>query len=314
MSKVALVGFAPNTLDAVLDTDADEIWSLAWAYKYTQIPFITRLFEMHPIHFQAQSVKPMYVKPRAHLEYLRRQESFNVYMLDEYEDVPKCVRYPIEEVTDMLLSRWTRSGERMHLFTSSMDYMMALAIHEGFDEIELIGVEMSSDSEYRYQREGMYFWAGVAIGRGIALTQHAPTQLLYKPLRYGYDGFQMIYRQDLERLKEVYKNDHENALHQLQFQEGQFANAQKVLADHDRSGKGPGPYRDYLEKQFNELGQAMERKRVMVTMNAAGLKVLDYLIREVDLEEENDPHMHYPFSSMPVEAEKEQADVVAVDG
>ncbi len=52
----------------------------------------------------------------------------------------------------------------------------------------------------------------------------------------------------------------------------------------------------------------------MVTMNAAGLKVVDYLIKEVDLNEENDPHMQYPFGKMEVPTPKEQPDAVAVDG
>jgi len=293
MPSVALVGFAPNTLEHVRLSSADEIWSIVWAYKYHQFSRLNRLFEMHPIWMQAESRKKEYVKPREHWAWLKVNKQFPVYMLEDRQEVPACVRYPIEDVTRDLLGGWTRSGKPMHLFTSSFDFMIALAIHEGFDEIEIIGAEMSSDSEFRYQREGYAFWHGFALGHGVRINQHAPTQLLYKPRRYGYDGFQMIYRQDLERLRNEYGLQHRDALARVQFFEGQVQTAREAVEMFDGDEQTRARLVEHLETKIQRLNS----ERDILAISSGALQTVDYLIKEIDLEE-NDSTLNNPFETV----------------
>jgi hypothetical protein len=55
----------------------------------------------------------------------------------------------------------------------------------GYENIELYGVEMETDTEYRYQRDGVTFWLGVALGKGCKVTAHC--SIFDMPL-YGYEG------------------------------------------------------------------------------------------------------------------------------
>ena len=300
MRSVALVGFAPNTIQQARTTQATEIWSLVWAYKYPELPRIDRLFEMHPVWDIAQSLKREYVKPREHWAWLRANKQFPVYLLEHRPEVPRGVRYPIEDVTNELLGGWTRSGEQMHLFTSSFDYMMALAIYEGFDEIEIIGAEMSSDSEFRYQREGYAFWHGLALGRGIRVKQHAPTQLLYKPRRYGYDGAQMVFRQDLERLARNYGTQHRDALARVQFFEGQLATAREALALYEGDDEQT---RDRLRDHLIEKEQRLRQERDGLALTSGALQAVEYLLKEIDLEEPT-AVLWNPFESVVTEVER----------
>ncbi len=298
MPSVALVGFAPNTLDQVKRTRADEIWGIVWAYKYPEFPRIDRLFEMHPIWVQAQTKKREYVKPREHWEWLKANQNIPVYMQEQRPEVPLSVRYPIEEA-EALLDGWTRSGAAVRMFTSSLDYMLALAILEGFDEIEIIGVELSSNSEFHYQREGFAFWLGMALSRGIRVRQHAPTTLLYKPKRYGYDGDQMIYRQDLERLRNEYGQQHRDALARVQFFEGQLATAREAVQRYE----GDDDFqRQRMIEHALEKEERLRKERDGLALTSGALQTVDYLIREIDLEEPSAVLVN-PFDSVVTEVE-----------
>jgi hypothetical protein len=108
-------------------------------------------------------------------------------MIDRYNEVPASVRYPLEAICEDLLPGFTRDGEMVRYFTSSVCLAFALAIHQRYERIELYGVEMASDTEYVYQREGVYFWIGVAIGRGVQVVLHPKCGLFRAPV-YGYES------------------------------------------------------------------------------------------------------------------------------
>lgn len=52
-------------------------------------------------------------------------------------------------------------------FSNSVDYALALAINEGFKEIDLYGVNMATQDEYAYQKPGVEYWIGRAQGSGV---------------------------------------------------------------------------------------------------------------------------------------------------
>lgn len=74
-------------------------------------------------------------------------------------------------------------------FSNTVDYAIALAIYKGYTEIGLYGINMMRGSEYAYQKAGVEFWIGQAMGRGIKVINHSPISTILKTrdgLLYGY--------------------------------------------------------------------------------------------------------------------------------
>ena len=80
-------------------------------------------------------------------------------------------------------------------FSNTVDYAIALAIYRKYDEINLHGVSMITNTEYAYQKPGVDFWCGMAIGKGIKLRSYGKQTSIMKThngLLYGYDTKQTI--------------------------------------------------------------------------------------------------------------------------
>jgi hypothetical protein len=143
----------------------------------------------------------------SHYDWLQRPHEYPIYMQEHYEDVPSSVKYPKEEIIKALLPNIWRdlnlpgvnraeAIEQVENFTSSTAYALALAIYQGKKQIELAGIEMTSDTEYVRQRPGVMFWLGIAVGRGINVVIHSPLLMKEKP--YGYTGEVVISKQEFE--------------------------------------------------------------------------------------------------------------------
>lgn len=279
MKTVALVGFASTTRDAVQQSKADEIWTLNWAYKYKFIPRIDRLFEMHPIWAYDGIEKPEYIKPIQHWKWLHNPHPFPIYMLHQLPQVPSCIRYPIEDVTEYIFGRRLLSGDNpSDFYSSSFDYMLALAIYEKWDRIELYGFEMGSLTEYRYQREGSAFFIGNAIGRGITVQRQSNSVVL-KTKRYGYEGGQMIFRQDLERLLESFTKQKIEALARVQYLEGKLSNED--------------------DEHYSEIEKEYSTTRENALIASGAEQAIVFCIKELDLEEV-DPIIVNPIQMIPI--------------
>jgi hypothetical protein len=264
MRTVAFYGFATLTREGIWQSKADEIWSVIWAYKY-KVPRLDRLLEMHPIWLQARSKKPEYKKARDHWKWLKNNHTIPIYMLVQHPSVPMAVRYPIEAAQELV-----PPARRKAVFTSSFDFLMAMAIVEGFDRIEPYGFDMGSDTEYRYQREGAAYWIGYCDAHGIDLVLPSNTRLLSKRL-YGYEGGSMIYRQDLERMKGVREQQKVEAFARLNGIEGRL---NKTVQD----GEQGSDYFRQLQDEWNE-----QYKMALIITGA--LQECEYYLKEIDLEE-----------------------------
>lgn len=136
-----------------------------------------------------------------HFNWLKKT-NIPVWMQEHFEDVPASRKYPLEEITAALLPNLTRNDGDLYesaapYFTSTTAYMLALAIYQGYQQIYLYGIEMASDTEYVRQRDGVTFWIGVAIGRGINVVLQKKSLLMAGPL-YGYTGEIVIDKQQFE--------------------------------------------------------------------------------------------------------------------
>lgn len=144
--KVAIVGLSQSSRHlAPWKSPEWELWGLAWD---TERYRFHRTFEMHD---------------RADLE------KFYGDRLEAYlEKASYCNRlytpetYPFDAVAADVGDYWC----------SSIAYMLALAIHEGAEEIGVYGVSMAGDDEYGYQKPNCEYLIGLARGRGIKV--HIP--------------------------------------------------------------------------------------------------------------------------------------------
>ena len=94
--------------------------------------------------------------------------------------------YPIDKIIEFFKTDY---------FSNSVDYALALAIYQGFTEVSLYGINMLFGSEYAYQKAGVEFWIGQAMGRGIKVSNHSKISTILKTkngLMYGYDRPQAI--------------------------------------------------------------------------------------------------------------------------
>jgi hypothetical protein len=117
-----------------------------------------------------------------HYEWLKSGNTPTIWMREKYDEVPKAVRYPLEEIQEELLGNFSTQ----RFFTSSISYAIALAIYLSYDRIEMYGIELESNTEYFYQRDCATFWTGVAVGNGIDV--YAPIAMFKAPYLYGYEG------------------------------------------------------------------------------------------------------------------------------
>lgn len=144
--KVAIVGLAQASRHLAPWKNTDwEIWGLGWD---TERYSFHRVFEMHDRldleKFYGDRLGP-YLEKLGHCG--------NVVTPDTY---------PFDEVARTVGDYWC----------SSIAYMLALAIHEGAEEIGVYGVEMRGDDEWGYQRPNCEYLIGFARGKGIKV--HIP--------------------------------------------------------------------------------------------------------------------------------------------
>ena len=185
MKTLAIVGSHPRvkeTFDFSRDVD---IWVFNEAMRQEHFTRADAVFQMH---VPAIWRNPNNRNDPNHYDWLKSGNTPVIYMHDKYNDIPMSERYPLDEIVAELLQpfQWTsRNRTDNKYFSSTFCYAMALAIYKGYTDIEVHGVEMETDTEYTYQRDGVTFWIGLAVGRGIRLNVN--TDIFDFPL-YGYQG------------------------------------------------------------------------------------------------------------------------------
>ena len=182
---IALIGRAPSTRKYIADIAPDAlIYTIAACND-----LVDRIDACVEIH------KPELL---AHKNYspelwawLQEPHDFPILMHDAIPEVPASVRYPKEEAL-ALVNIVRNGGRRNEYMASSFDWLMAYAILQNPRRIEVYGYDMSSDTEYIYQREGASGWLMFAAGRGIEVYIPDECALLKADMLYGYDGAQAV--------------------------------------------------------------------------------------------------------------------------
>ncbi len=167
--KIALLGSAPSSkMLAPFNDPKWEIW--ACSPSNCDLPRCDAFFEIHGLDTT--------LKEAQYAEFVKWCAKHpKIYMQEKRPEYPGALVYPKDEM-------FKEFGP--YFFTSSLAYMLALAIHQKPEAIGLFGVDMSAGDEYGYQRAGCHYFIQEAERRGIDLVVPFESDILEPPPPYGY--------------------------------------------------------------------------------------------------------------------------------
>jgi hypothetical protein len=87
--------------------------------------------------------------------------------------------------------------------TSSLFWMMAMAIRAGAKKIGFWGVDMAATEEYEMQRAGIHYLTMIARSRGIEVGAPHESDLFTPRFRYGIDEWTHSFRKCRARMAEL---------------------------------------------------------------------------------------------------------------
>jgi hypothetical protein len=149
----------------------------------------TRWFNLHSRRHMAATY------PRRLAYFLGRSDTRPFYTQKFWPDIPGCIAFP----RDTIQEYFKTSAGPNRFFTCSVCWMIALAIVEGFDRIELWGFQLSDrkpGGRYVFERPCFFYWVQQARDRGLQVTYQAEVAQLpfapgdpdtYDGPLYGYD-------------------------------------------------------------------------------------------------------------------------------
>lgn len=199
-STIALVGMAPSARPLIPHISPDTgLFMIAAAWNMPELPRQPDVcIEIHPTWLLSH---PNY-SPGL-WDWLHYSHPFPIFTYKTEPTIPASVRYPLKQVRANFLWNVLRGPDarQVDYFTSSLDYLMALALAYEPERIEIYGFDMATDTEYRFQREGGSFWYGIAAGLGVEVWLPDDCPMLKSRL-YSFEGSQWVQQRRLEELKE----------------------------------------------------------------------------------------------------------------
>lgn len=167
--KVVIVGTAPSSIGLGPYTNPEwEVWACSPG-TYGVVPRIDQFFELH----RWEPGQPWFSE--GYCDFLRQFEG-PVWMSANVQGVKNCQLLPAFELVQ-------KYGP--YFFTSSIAWMMAMAIEAGAEKIALYGVDMAATEEYGYQRAGCQYFAMLAASLGIEVGTPPESDLLRPAPLYG---------------------------------------------------------------------------------------------------------------------------------
>ncbi len=297
MKKIIMVGSNPRTRHLIpWDADA-EFWTLnetpmnAWVKRWDVLFQIHKRWDWdrlnnlahpnHPLFIKAQSGECLYCKGGQEKVYADGKEVacpwcvkgiYNVpdhragkaiIMQDDNEDVPGCVRFPVDAIVDF------HTTDKKPYFTSTLAHMLTYAIYKDrYAKIELYGFEAESNTEYAAQRPCIEYWVG--YGRGLGMSIEAPGSGLLKGRHYAYSDYDQGYRSRLEMRKQAL---------QVQLHEAEI---ESVKSEGELNALTPYRELPVIESAWNKVFDDHFMKKNFVSFLRGTLKELDRAIEILD--------------------------------
>ena len=170
--KVCIIGFADTKASAPYDDSDFEIWGVNEMWMDKLVKRVDVLFELHDYKWLCEGKRA-----KGHIDWLRKNTDVPVFMQKHFDDIPLSFPFPKAEILERFRP----------YFTNTISWEIALAIHLGFKEIRLYGVNMANEIEYSSQRPSCEYFMGFAEGLGIKLYIPPESDLLKSMYLYGFE-------------------------------------------------------------------------------------------------------------------------------
>ncbi len=224
--KIALLGSAPSSKMLAPFNDPDwEIW--ACSPGNMDLPRFDVFFEIHAMDTTLREEQYNVILPGHTVSFVDfcKAQTCPVYMQEKRPEYPTAVVYPKDDM-------FKKFGP--YFFTSSLAYMLALAIDKKPEAIGLFGVDMSAQDEYGQQRPGCHYFIQKAKDAGIDIVVPFESDILEPPPPYGYREASRMWWKMNTRYREL--NDKRAAAqqrmsesqHQLNVLDGAMSDVQYV--------------------------------------------------------------------------------------
>jgi len=153
MKEVCIVGRAPG-FEKCLDTPG-EIWAVSTVFHQLPSDRVDWIFNLH--------------QPEAMEGWLNDEAGRVISVYGPFQ------RFPAE----YLLNKYGP------VFGSSIAWMIAYALEEGYQRIYITGADMATHQEYIDQRDTVFYWIGRAEAAGIEVIIPPDSRLYFKDRIYG---------------------------------------------------------------------------------------------------------------------------------
>jgi len=220
--KVAILGTVAHYALAPFDDESFEIWGINDLYLSEGVKRWDRWFQLHhPGYYTGRGAGATYE------EMLATYSKWDcpVYLFQKHPQIANSLAFPYEKLVK----------EFGDYFNNTISWIIAFAIHEGFKEIHIYGVDMSTHSEYGTQRPSCEYFLGLARGRGIKVYIPPESTLLKTRFLYGYEAEQKsAYEKQLQLRKQfaiAKHDDHAKEEENHQNMKNQYMGAAMVVEE-----------------------------------------------------------------------------------
>jgi len=163
MKTVRIMGMAPNLGATPPPLLGEEVWLSNWHYGYNQrlpraLEEWTRYFNLHSRKHQIETY------PDGYKWYQKQDGTRPIYFQKVDPTIPGCIAFP----GPLLQEHFKTSDKPQRFFTFTGAWLMALAMHEGFERVELWGFELrSTKPAYKWERPCFFYWVKQLQDAGI---------------------------------------------------------------------------------------------------------------------------------------------------
>jgi hypothetical protein len=233
--KICLLGSAPSSLRLAPYGNPD--WAVCGCSPgvYGVAPRSESWVELHRYEPGQPWFSPEYCQFLAHYH-------GPVWMAEKRPEVPNSIELPLVE----LIQKYSP-----YFFTSSLAYMMAMAIEAQFKAIGLFGVDMAAATEYKDQRLGCQYFAIIAKAHGIEVGVPPESDLFRPSPLYGVSEVSharikfLARKRELENRVAIALQTQQNAKDETLFLRGALEDLE--WAEMDWLGNVDGPSSRFLE-------------------------------------------------------------------
>ncbi len=188
--KVIILGTAPSCKDAPFGNPDFDVWGVAHCCFLKEVSRLDAIFEIHTKDIWEKDNAPFHRFPNAVLFLQEKDAKF-----------ANSQAYPLKEIRDIYKVNKGFEYEADYL-SSSLPYMVAMAIENGYEEIHVYGIHLLMDEEYFYQRPCLEYYLGIARGKGIKVYVHPAADILKFNYLYGWQDMTDQTRKIRDRINE----------------------------------------------------------------------------------------------------------------